>query len=504
MRVNQDFTGFFNILVNNPDSLTRVQVGQVLAARVLEILAGGQALIMLNGEKILAETQVPMQKGQGVLLEVTGLQQGQLHLKVLPDSGGEGLPVAPEQVVKTLTQANLPVDDFHLGVVRELLQHNLPATPANIKQVLAVLQNLGSKEPTLITETVRLMARELPVTVAGALISAIVGVLEGGPEPSQQQSFGQVRAALEQVVLSKPQPVPEPEVSQQVALKNPLPKLIQHLEQILQGEKMPDANINRGASPTPRNLPVTPDALVKVLQDAIEYAGQETIKYSGGSEKPVPQINPGTNSEVKKEQGDFINPVADREQIVGQLIRLLERKPHPVKALLQEAGMDQGTSLRPVSAAPVSQVEAALALLENPGERAEQSGQRTQGEVYYLPLPLRNEQQTRMGELYVWRREPHEAKSLEEGLYLAFFLTTENLGSLRIDIAVKGYHLEVHFLVESSKVAEVIQQGLQGLAAALRSSGFEPDSLQCKVNTRVNKPVSTPWAPSKSGLDLLV
>ena len=566
MRVNQDVTGILNILVNNSDSLTRVQVGQIMAARVLEILAEGQALIMFKGEKILAETQVPMQKGQEVLLEVTGLQQGQLRLKVVPDSVVEGRSLPPEQVVKALTQANLPVDKFHLDVVRKLLQHNLPATPANIKQVLGVLQNLGSREPALVMEAVKLMAEKTPVTAAGVIISAVARGLQGSSEPSQQQALGQVRAALEQVILSKNLPPSEPAspimgTAQPAVVKSPLPALVQQLELLVadtKPDRSPSLGSNQGAT-APRTLQYSPEVLVKVLQESMEYPGGSERVITQGS----PQVNPGTSSNpgsntllphlqrlkdiltpliageatnlnqvlnlslqnkeqlyfvikqireyadkviTNKESDEFFNPVADKGQLIGQLVRMLEGKPNPVKALLQDVVTEQGISSRSLPVALINQAEVALAMLEQADQRVEQPGQRIpgQGEVFYLPLPIRNEQQTQMSELFVWQRDNREGKSLEEGLYLAFFLNTENLGSLRVDVAVKGYHLDIYFLVESAKIAGIIQKGISGLAASLQNAGFDPGSLQCNVKTQGVSNPGTLWEPPKSGLDLLV
>jgi len=430
IQVNQERTPFLNLLVNNLSPSARVQVGQILAARVLEILEGNQAVIMLDGEKILAETQIPLIKGQEIFLEVAGRLQGQIKLKVIPGPVQGDLPAVPEQVVRSLAQAGLPADEFHLNLVKELLEHNLPATPANLRQVLDVLQNLGSREPVLMQEVIKLLVGEIPVTPQGAIISLL------------GQDHGSTL----------------------------LPSVYQMLKELKKG-------------------------FAQVIRYGLELPP-----------KPASAGPAGQTLDYGRLEDLLLKPDSGREQVLNQLTRLLERKPHPALAVLREAAVQQGDSISPAFKAALHQFEAALNLMERSREQDEPQGLRSsgQGDLYYLPLPLQNHGQIRVGDLFVWHRKDGKKRSPDEGLNLTFILSTENLGTLRIDVNARGKRLNIHFLADSEKNSGIIQDGLKGLASALHGLGFETGTIQCKAKPRTIKVPGEARKIPLSGLDIRV
>jgi hypothetical protein len=109
--------------------------GQVINARVLEVISGRQALLLIDGKKMLAKTFVPLKPGQEIKLQATGT--GSRPVLRLVEGTAGGLPDGYQALIKSWGKAG-PFG--HLAGVLEK-NGNMPLT-AGGKPMTAALMRL--------------------------------------------------------------------------------------------------------------------------------------------------------------------------------------------------------------------------------------------------------------------------------------------------------------------------------------------------------------------------
>ncbi|MEI9925362.1 MAG: hypothetical protein WDN50_19490 [Bradyrhizobium sp.] len=65
-----------------------LQPGSVISAKVLQILGGDQVKISIAGQALDVQSQVPLQAGQTLQLQVSQTQDGSIGLAVVSQQGG--------------------------------------------------------------------------------------------------------------------------------------------------------------------------------------------------------------------------------------------------------------------------------------------------------------------------------------------------------------------------------------------------------------------------------
>jgi hypothetical protein len=93
-------TGLPSILVSSADFILEKKTGdkdlpssflkgQVISARVLEVISGRQALLLIDGKRMLAKTFVPLKPGQEINLQATGTGSRPVLRLVAGTAGGQ-------------------------------------------------------------------------------------------------------------------------------------------------------------------------------------------------------------------------------------------------------------------------------------------------------------------------------------------------------------------------------------------------------------------------------
>src|ERR1700733_3232305 len=157
-----------------------LQPGSVISARVLQVLGNDQVKISIAGQSLDVLSQVPLQAGQTLQLQVSQTQDG-IALAVVSQQGG----ASASQGVPNSGTASIAGDTVTLapGAVANVL----PATPANIANQLTALETsaVSAAAQTAATQQTSL-----------ATLFANLGVAAGltGLPPQVQQAVMQVLA----------------------------------------------------------------------------------------------------------------------------------------------------------------------------------------------------------------------------------------------------------------------------------------------------------------------
>lgn len=101
-------------------SLT-LQAGDMIQGKLLQLLSDGRATILVNGEKIEAKLQVPLQQGKTYLWQIQQVNH-EVLLKEIPATSVKAETVKAEIVNKILTQLSLPKGGFEQKLVQLAVQ----------------------------------------------------------------------------------------------------------------------------------------------------------------------------------------------------------------------------------------------------------------------------------------------------------------------------------------------------------------------------------------------
>lgn len=112
---------------------------------VVKAVDEGWALIGFKNQDVLAQTVLPLEKGQRLFLVVDKVEEGKVYLKVL-DLKSKGFH-ANELAIRELTQKlGLPDDPFYVEIVKGMIANRLAVTSENIRVVNRMVSLLGGRE----------------------------------------------------------------------------------------------------------------------------------------------------------------------------------------------------------------------------------------------------------------------------------------------------------------------------------------------------------------------
>jgi hypothetical protein len=146
--------------------IRRIGVDQGLQGRVLAV-RGSRVLISLLGERITAETLLPLHIGQTLRLVVREIRPERITLQVEPEVR-EGVPdpraLTDQDLSELLSAQQVPADATTLLIARTLLDKSLPVTGELILAARDALSFAGTLNPQDVEAVIFLALRALPVT----------------------------------------------------------------------------------------------------------------------------------------------------------------------------------------------------------------------------------------------------------------------------------------------------------------------------------------------------
>ena len=159
-----------------------LQPGSVISAKVLQILGGDQVKISIAGQALDVQSQVPLQAGQTLQLQVSQTQDGGIGLAVVSQQGG----ASANQGAVNSTAANDSVT-LAPGAVASV---TVPATPGNWRPQTVKLTALETSAVSAAAQTAVTQQTSL------ATLFSNLGVAAGlsGLPPQVQQAVAQVLA----------------------------------------------------------------------------------------------------------------------------------------------------------------------------------------------------------------------------------------------------------------------------------------------------------------------
>lgn len=120
---------------------------------------------------------------------------------------------------------------------------------------------------------------------------------------------------------------------------------------------------------------------------------------------------------------------------------------------------------------------------ENTVRQNQQITNSTNQETHYLPLPLKSN--IFKSAVFLIKQDLKEKDAHTSNNHSLFIkLDTENMGSMWINIECYGFAaIKVQFFVEDKEAYDKINNSLKSIKNALRESGYQEISLNCKMRS---------------------
>lgn len=163
----------------------QVSLGQLLAARVVGAGLDGQVELAVAGQRVVAQTEVPLEPGQRVRLQVSQADDARITLRIVPDApgtargGAPSLPGLPPAAARAL-----------MAALSELPPGQRP-DPSALTSLAGRAVAAGVQTPAQADAFVRLAAAGLPTTPA-----AVAGLAELAEGPQLGRALVMVAEGL--------------------------------------------------------------------------------------------------------------------------------------------------------------------------------------------------------------------------------------------------------------------------------------------------------------------
>ncbi|WP_281975575.1 hypothetical protein [Halobacillus litoralis] len=115
--------------------------GQMMSGKVVELMPDNRAIVQLGKQKVHAQLETPLTKGNAYLFQVEKTDP-LLLLKAI-----KGTPVSSgrNDIQQLLKQLGVPLTKHNSLFLKEILQQNIPFQQAEVKKALALLEGAGDK-----------------------------------------------------------------------------------------------------------------------------------------------------------------------------------------------------------------------------------------------------------------------------------------------------------------------------------------------------------------------
>ncbi|GBF11654.1 hypothetical protein [Tepidibacillus sp. HK-1] len=152
----------YQMIERGKGQLFQLKVGQILRGQVINILNETQAIVQIQGTKMLARMEVQLTKGQQAFFRVMSIGN-EIKLKVLTDPTPSSKPItSSEELLQLLNIKNSPENR---GLLLKLLDNQLPIEKGIFDEISKILKMMKQNEDTDVLQAVKwLISKDLPVT----------------------------------------------------------------------------------------------------------------------------------------------------------------------------------------------------------------------------------------------------------------------------------------------------------------------------------------------------
>lgn len=468
--------------------------GEIIKGQVQEIRDNGLISILIKGKLIEALSEVMVNRGQQLFLMVDDMRDGKVVLKVLtPEMLGK---IENANLSNTLKEIGLPSDQNHLLIAKKLIQHNLPVTADNIKNIFKGVNILGGFTPKNLEIAGLAIAKDLPVN--NASLTAIAQFADGKQNISNlvKEIVGLIKT------LENYSPPANTTISPPLSESKQVPTNVTEQKIVRQDGKL----VNQSAMKT-ENLSIADKAslLEKVgptISSVINTSNEVTFRTSNTLSPITP--NPINTSilqlinqltEVITLPINNASPQEQRETLMESLRANLTNEKELIRGLIlikdilgqkENLGIDK-TVINSLTD-KISQLEREIIGQRLLNVMAKFSADNNP-DFYYLSFPIKVDEDYRLCQLKINKNNARLALEDMDHIKFIVSLETSNLGLVLFHVEwQKNNKLKLQGVVENQVVCDHIVNHIDSLTSALIDMGYKVEYKGIKV-ANTNEPM---------------
>lgn len=480
----------------------QITVGDVLAAKILPP-QGGQDLIEIIGQPVVAQLPPGVHPGETLLLQVTGFSGTQIYVRNLGVAENEPAQNPPPQPVQQEQPVSPPRAVFVAASVRQAPAQAAPVqTQPQVQAQAQVLQQPAA--------AVRGVEARIAAAQAAKIPPAIVARTPSAPAPAVHSM-----------------PVVQSSAIQTAA--RAVTRAVQTVSEFLRAARLPDTPFTRMAATIAPHAPERLPSVLQRLEAALPRAAQDsripTLRTLIGF---TSRLNPANAETLRAQISSYVSNVVEGVEVkLSQLLQAHAQTGAPARAQAAQQPQpqrqpDAAAASTTVAQARVAERSAAIShdlksvvlslLRDPPAERtpamtqalsetlitltgvqvnALSSNQQTPGTIAFA-LPVYYHEGGKPAQIRISRdAESRGGKMDADNFHVAFVLDTANLGTVSIDLQTTGRTVKVDVKTENRPAADRFSDTLGSLRARL-------EDLRYRVASAAANALPTPAKTEKS------
>ena len=489
----------------------QITIGDVIAAKILPP-QGGQDLIEILGQPVVAQLPPGVHPGETLLLQVTGFSGTQIYVRNLGIAENEPAQAPPPQPVQQEQPLSPPRAVFVAASVRQA-----PAQAAPVQTQPQVLQQPAAAVRGVEARIAAAQTAKIPPSIVTRTSSA----------PARVVQTSAIQTAARAVT-----------------------RTVQTVSEFLRAARLPDTPFTRMAATIAPHAPERLPSVLQRLEAALPRAAQDsripTLRTLIGF---TSRLNPANAETLRAQISSYVSNVVEGVEVkLSQLLQAHTQTGVPARAQAaqqpqaQQEQPDAAAASATVAQARVAERSAAIShdlksvvlslLRDPPAERtpamtqalsetlitltgvqvnALSSNQQTPGTIAFA-LPVYYHEGGKPAQIRISRdAESRGGKMDADNFHVAFVLDTANLGTVAIDLQTTGRTVKVDVKTENRPAADRFSGTLSSLRARLEDLRYRvasaaanalPSPAKPEKSTSTNNVTLSPSKRSERGLDL--
>lgn len=527
MEVGSVFLGQNINMSTLTDILSRISVGDMVRAQILEFTASDLVLKLFDGTTLTAATTSEIDAKQGEFMDfiVKNKSENQLILEPAKKAVTKQLVDTDAELKKQLLAMDFKADAANVEIASEIKASNLTLNKENFVKVLDMLVKFKDLTPSkaVFMASSDIEAHEKNINSLNKLVEGKLNISSDIDDLMKALSAaGDLDSSDSEALIAKDQPKavvtsekPDNQAINQKTLQNELQKMgDQRLQAIFkdsaQLEKL--SNLFNSNKNIPEQFQKDIEAFVSSEFKNLPAEDQKQINDLLNKLAARLKGNSHVNEESNVNDGKGHKPESIKElhkALEGIFVKLDSRTPEKdlnISKVYKEMLDKLETAREFLAQSNLAGKAELLGKIDNISENLKFLNEINNNNTYVqIPINMGNTNTT--GELYILKRDSKKKKINPENVTMFISLNTQNIGQVESLIGINKKNVSVNMRLEDQGIINFIKENYKDLYNGLSEKGYKLVDLKYKLIsepaniTNVNKIATTQLNQNRVSID---
>ena len=508
------------------DILTRLNVGDVLRAQIIEIASNELLLKLLDGSTLTAASTVDIDANKGDFVDfvVKSKSESQLFLETIRKPSAKPQIEPEAELKKQLVSLDIKPDARNLEIAGEMKTNRLPLTKEKIEQVLDLLLKFKDLTPSkaVFLSASELVPHENNIRLLNTLTEGKLKITSDLQDLLKILSevdpadFSLNKTEKQNPISNKPNskslPISfqlNPQDLKELDLKQPFLPL-KSLDIRLEAESLPKTTNDM------KNIFEADDKLIQWVaanKNRIVQQPEKLEQMIASEFKQLTETQQKSVTNLIKNQFvlDFTKEIkaldGNSDQETKSRFNVKDKLQEEIKDVFVKLGSD--TLEKDIDVAKL--YKGLVHKLENLREVTAQANISAKTEIFnkidslsdnlrflneinnqntYAQIPIQMGSHKTTGELYILKRDSKRKKINPEDATLFLSLSTQNIGQVESLISIRKKNVSIQMRVEDKQIIDFIKENYKELYLLLGEKGFKLVDVKYKLIDEPSNPVN--------------